>query len=105
MLLHNEIKKGGLYAWDLKVTEPELGCNLFTIIKVENDRITYESIDGKMMETVGSHCFVPAERALQRLKVLNEIEPPKEGSHERWKYDRELMYLAQFKKSFDEYIG
>lgn len=105
MLLHNEIKKGGLYAWDPKVTEPQIGCNLFTIIERCGDRIIFESIDGKIIETVGSHCLIPAERALQRLRVLNGMEPPKEGSHERRSYDRELKYLTQFKNALDEYIG
>jgi hypothetical protein len=62
MLLESEIKIGGLYSWDLNVTDPDLGCNLFTIIDKKHDGlIVVESLDGHVVRTNGTHCMVPAK--------------------------------------------
>lgn len=100
----NEINVGGLYAWDTKVTEPTLGCNLFTILEDSHSdygRLLVESLDGCITFSCGEHCLVIAEKAMKRLNVLEALDVPEDDSCAKWSYDRELKYLRLFKSAYD----
>lgn len=102
MLLNEEVVIGDIYAWDTHITLPDLGCNVFTIIKKEKDNlVTIESLDGYLRRTVGLHCLMTVEVAFKRLELLRKIEVP-ENSKEKWSYDRELNYLTLFEEAYNK---
>ena len=104
MLTKNEITSEGYYAWDTSVTEPKIGCNLYRILsKDSNGLLTVESLDGCVIMNCGSHCLITAERAMKRLSILKNINPPEDDSHGKWSYDREKKYLEAFESAFNTY--
>lgn len=108
MLLEHEICVGDLYAWDYStVTHPMPGCNLFKILedtKSDFSRLIVESVDGCLVFDCGPHCLTTVKRSLERLNVLNSIEPPEENTHERWVYDQEVKNLSKFKDAYDKHL-
>lgn len=117
MLLKNEIKIGEIYAWDTSVTEPKAGCNVFKLMEIEEHTdydmgssecckyttLILKSLDGKSVVSCGSHCLIPAWRALERLDVLRKAKPYSDNFHE-YSYEKELYFLEQFESSFKRII-
>lgn len=105
MLMKHEIIVGNLYAWDGAglCIEPDSGCNLWTIRDADDKLLVAESLDGCVVQTIGSHCLTPAQRALKRLEILRGMEKPTEKSHERWKFDMELKNLSAFEAAYNAY--
>ena len=107
MLMDNEIKVGELYAWDSVgfCSDPDNGCNLWTIRDASGDLLVAESLDGCVITRFGSHCLIPAERSLKRLEILRGMKKPEEKSHELWKYERELKNLTAFETAYNAYVN
>jgi len=109
MLLANEIIEGAIYAWDTSVTEPAVGCNLFTIEKdtgTECGRLTVRSIDGEKVMTCGEHCLVPVERALRRLEVLDNAQKEQSVSTlKEYSFKQEQKYLEMFQDAYTKYMN
>ena len=107
MLMNNEIKVGEIYAWDTLglCSNGELGCHLWTIRSVDEELLTVESLDGGVITRFGSHCLIPAQRALKRLEILRGLEKPESDTHERWKYNREVEHLTAFETAYNAYVN
>ena len=109
MLKEKEIKIGELYAWDAtRGVTPNVGCYLFKLIKFskkENFIIcTIESLDGYIIDEVSSEYLIPQNRALKRLKILENINIDELDSLEKYKYKKEYKYLKEFEKSLANFI-
>lgn len=100
MLLKNEIKCGDFYAWDAQACEPPVGCNVFVVRdKLPNGNVVVESIDGHLVKEVDIAFLVTADRALKRLKALNNIEYNNLKDFQKDFFRKELNYLKRFKNA------